>query len=174
MQGWSISVPALFCTAFILIPPFAEQGKAETEVGNRFQQTSLYLSAVVLAIFVFLQFLCCFRFQRRKSPAQQGFSRKRMRQQIGYQTGNHFPFLKRQCHLATFFLGQLSKTRKRIFIRFRQFVSTHPAPLLSVLLVASGIGVWGPSRHGLVHDFVDLPYLPRFRLVKPSQSFVME
>ena len=61
-----------------------DKGEPETETGNRLTKTRFHLSAVVLSIFAFLQFLCCFRFQRRKSLAAQGFSRKPIWQRIGY------------------------------------------------------------------------------------------
>ena len=41
------------------------KGEPETETGNRLLKTRFFLAAVVLAILVFLVFLCCFRFQRR-------------------------------------------------------------------------------------------------------------
>jgi hypothetical protein len=75
-----------------LLKPARESRKQKPETGS--QKPDFSLAAAVFAILVFLAFLCCFRFQRRKSLAEQGFSRKPIWQRIGYETGNHAPFSK--------------------------------------------------------------------------------
>ena len=124
--------------------PKPGKGETETETGNRLLKTRFFLAAVVFAILVFLEFLCCLCFQRRKSLAEQSFSRKPIWQRTGYETGNHATFLKRQLHLAAFFLSQFTEAVQGACPGFHRFVSTHPAPLLAVLLITSGIGIRNP------------------------------